>query len=138
MCYQWLPPNVLSKGTLRGKEYAWPLADVEETVRAAAGCGLATLGGQVQFRTPDGTYELYWLCADSTDRRLNEPWEAYVTRSASEVLAAFANLRAHTDFLAEAILAPGLKGLSQQGIDLNQYLCFVLVFSTVPPIAADS
>ena len=48
MCEQLLPPLVLNEASLRGKEYAWPLAAVEEAVAAAAACGLANLGGQAQ------------------------------------------------------------------------------------------
>jgi hypothetical protein len=63
---------------------------------AAAASGLANLGGQAQFRIPDGTCDLYWLSLDSGERRPNETWESYVTRSAAEVLAQFTALRERT------------------------------------------
>src|SRR5262249_53960032 len=98
---QELPPSVLNKATVRGNEYAWPLSAVEEAVAAARACGLADLGGQAQFRIPEGICELYWLAADSSARLPGEPWEGYVNRSADEVLARFADLRRRTCFLQE-------------------------------------
>jgi hypothetical protein len=132
MTEQTLPPPVLKKASLRGKEYAWPLAAVEEAVTAAAACGLANLGGQAQFRIPEGTCELYWLSLDSRERLPDEAWESYVTRTAAEVLAQFTALRQRTDFLQEALQWPALEQLHAQGVDLNQYLCFVLYFVSKP------
>jgi hypothetical protein len=132
MCEELLPPSVLSKGTLSGSEYAWPVEAVEETVKAAAACGLANLGGQAQFRIPEGICELYWLSLDSGERLPKEPWENYVGRTAAEVLAQFRALRQRTDFIKEALEWPDLKRLHAQGIDLNQYLCFVLYFDPKP------
>jgi hypothetical protein len=132
MCEHLLPPSVLSKATLRGNEYAWPLAAVEEAVTAAAACGLANLGGQAQFRIPEGTCELYWLSLDSGARLSHEPWESYVARSAAEVLVQFTALRELTDFIKEALQWPVLNQLYAQGVDLSQYLCFVLYFDTKP------
>jgi hypothetical protein len=99
-------------------------------VAAATASGLANLGGQAQFRIPDGTCELYWLSLDSGERRPNESWESYATRSASEVLTQFAALRERTDFIKQALQWPVLAQLHAAGADLNQYLCFVLYFVT--------
>lgn len=55
-----LPPTVLAKATIINNEYAWPFADVEEAIVAAQALGLANLGGNPQFRLPDGIYDLYW------------------------------------------------------------------------------
>ena len=127
---RFLPSSVLNRASLRGNEYGWPLAVVEEAVNAAAASGLANLGGQAQFRIPDGTCELYWLSLDSGERWPDEPWESYVVRSAAEVLVQFAALRERTDFIKEALLWPELAQLHATGVDLNQYLCFVLSFVT--------
>jgi hypothetical protein len=129
MCEQLLPFSVLEKATLRGKEYAWPLSVVEEAVTAAKTCELANLGGQAQFRIPEGTCELYWLSMDSGERLPDERWDEYVTRSANEVLAQFIALQERTDFIKEALAWDVLKQLHAQGVDLNQYLCFVLYFA---------
>jgi hypothetical protein len=86
MCYETLPTSVLSKATFAGNEYAWPLAAVEEAIQAVKDCGLANIGGQVQFRVPKATCELYWLSIESREQLPGEPWEQYVTRSADEIL----------------------------------------------------
>jgi hypothetical protein len=135
VCERFLPASVLSRASLRGNEYAWPLAAVEATVAAAAASGLANLGGQAQFRIPDGTCELYWLSVDSGERRRDETWDAYVTRTAAEVRTQFAALRERTDFVNEALQWPQLARLHAEGVDLNQYLCFVLYFDP-PSLAA--
>ncbi len=127
-----LPPQILAKASLRGGEYAWPPEAVEEAVAAAARCGLATLGAEVQFRIPEGTCELYWHGLDSGRRLPGEPWGAYVARSAAEVLAQFRALRERADFIAEALRWPDLARLHARGEDLNQYLCFVLYFDADP------
>ena len=51
-------------------------------IAAAQKCGLATVGGVVQFRIPAGTCELYWRCADAESQRPGELWSEYVARSA--------------------------------------------------------
>jgi hypothetical protein len=124
-----LPSSVLDKATLRGKEYAWPLTAVEEAVTAAAACGLASLSGNAQFRIPEATCDLYWLSVESGRRHPGEPWAKYVARSAAEVLARLTALRDRTDFTKEAAQWPVLNQLPAQGVDLNQYLCFVLYFA---------
>jgi hypothetical protein len=113
---------------VRGNEYAWPLSAVEEVVTAARACGLANLGGQAQFRIPEGTCELYWLAADSSARLPGEPWDRYVNRSADEVLARFRDVRQRTDFIQEGLVFEVLRGLHERGADLNHSLCFVLYF----------
>ena len=124
-----LPPDVLGKASLRGNEYAWRLADVAEAVTAARDAGLATLGGQVQFRTPDGICDLYWLNADADDRRPDEDWPTFVVRSADQVLRGFAGLIAGTDFVAEAVRHPGhIAELQSLGHELKEYLWFAVSF----------
>ena len=123
-----LPAPILAKATLCGKEYAWPLADVEQVIEAARSAGLATLGGQAQFRLPDGICEMYWREADASDRKPNESWSAFVCRSAGEVLARFKEKVANVDYLAEARRWPFLGKQLEQGVDVLAYLCFVLYF----------
>lgn len=124
-----LPPEVLGKASLRGNEYAWRLADVAHAVAAGRDAGLATLGGQVQFRTPDGICELYWLNSDADDRRPDEDWPNYVARSADQVLRGFAGMVAGADFVAEGVLHFGhLAELRSLGHELKEYLWFALSF----------
>src|SRR5580700_6336332 len=103
MVEQRLSRTVLNKATLRGNEHAWPLSAVEEAVMAGRECGLANLGGQLQFRIPEGTCELYWVEVDSEGRRVDEKWQDYVARTADEVLSRFRLLRSRFDFVSEGV-----------------------------------
>jgi hypothetical protein len=136
-----LPSPVLAKATLRGNEYAWPFGNVEEAILAARSAGLATLGGQVQFRLPDGTCELYWRSATAADRQPRESWPAYVHRSAAEVLASFREKILAVDYLAEARQWPFLHEKLEAGVNILDFLCFVLYFQAEkqagPGAAAD-
>jgi hypothetical protein len=123
-----LPPAILAKATRRGNEYAWPFACVEEAIMGAQASALATLGGQAQFRIPEGTCEMYWLDADASDRRIGEPWPEFVTRSAQEVLTWFRERVVGADFLAEARQWPILREKIEDGVNVLDYLCFVLDF----------
>ena len=127
-----LPPSILAKATLRGKEYAWPIACVEEAISAARASGLATVGGQAQFRIPEGTCEMYWLDADASERRACEPWPEFVTRSAQEFLARFQDKIVGADFLAEAQQWPILREKIEAGVKVLDYLCFVLYLQAEP------
>jgi hypothetical protein len=124
-----LPSLVLGKASLRGNEYAWPLAAIEEAVVAGWGSGLACLGGQVQFRLPDATCELYCFNADSADRLPGEPWPVYVARSADEVIQGVRRLQRENDLIAEGVRSwPHLAAMHGQGVDIAPFLCFVLYF----------
>jgi hypothetical protein len=122
-----LPASVLGKASLRGYEYAWRLADVPEALAAARTCGLACLGGQVQFRVPEATCELYWRSADAEPRQPGEPWAEYTTRSAAEVSARVQQLPV-AELIAEGLQWPEIAALRDAGVDVSEYLCFVLYF----------
>ena len=97
-------------------------------------CGLANLGGQLQFRIPEGTCELYWLKAVSEGRRPNEEWQDYVARTADEVLFRFRLLQSRTDIVNEGISNFSiLRQMHDQGMALDQFLCFVLYFDEEKP-----
>jgi hypothetical protein len=124
-----LPSELLADADLRGNEYAWPLAKVPQVIRTAREHGLAVLGGQLQFRLSEGICELYWLSADSEDRKAHERWPEYVERSASEVLNRFQQLQSSSDFISEGRMTfTQLEELYLGGVDLTQFLCFVLYF----------
>jgi hypothetical protein len=134
-----LPLAVMDKASLRGREYAWSLADVPEVVAAAREAGIATLGGQIQFRLPNGTCELYWRCADVGEQRTSEPWVEYVARSADEVLAGVRQLPV-TELITEGLQWREVAALHAAGADVAEYLCFVLYFDgpdAEPGAAAD-
>lgn len=125
-----LPQTVLSKASLRGKEYAWRKDDVEEAILAAKQQNLATLGGEVQFRIPGITCELYWLNFDPTDKSDSEIWQDYVARGTSECITNFDRLCNATDFEKLGKENFGVLYDMAETEDIGAYLCFVLYFVT--------
>jgi hypothetical protein len=123
-----LPPDVVNGASLRGNEYGWRVSDFLGALSAAKSHGLACLGGQFQFRLPVGTYEMYWLNADSTDRHNGETWADYSGRSCSEVLDKFNDLVSKTDFAKEA----SNWGLLSSAVES---LVFVAYFETKASLA---
>src|SRR4051812_7782640 len=103
-----LPPDVAEGSKLIGNEYGWTPALFLKALRNAQSHGLACLGGQFQFRIDGGTYEMYWLQADSTERLPSERWEEYCDRSCAEVLKTFSKLMDQTNFHNEALNWPQL------------------------------
>src|ERR1700720_2540345 len=98
MSEKMLPTAVLAKASIRGNEYAWKLSDVEEVINAGQACNLAAVGGQAQFRVPDGTCEMYWICAEPAPRTQDESWSHYVQRTAIEVRSQIRLVIEKTDF----------------------------------------
>ena len=97
-----LPPEITQGATARGNEYGWTLDAFPQVLSKAQALGYACLGGQFQFRLDDGTYEMYWLNADSDERRRGESWAEYGRRSCDEVLGRFKAAVANADFPKEA------------------------------------
>lgn len=81
-----LPTEIALGATARGNEYGWTLDAFPQALLKAQALGYACLGGQFQFRLDDGTYEVYWLNADSDDRRqggaVGRVWPTLLWRSA--------------------------------------------------------
>ncbi len=94
--------------------------------------GLETIGGQAQFRLPDGTCELYWIDLDPADRKLGESWVDCVNRSADEALSKFRERMAKTDWKSEIQNWPFLREKAASGVDVMSHLCFVLYFGEDP------
>ncbi len=86
---KYLPSEILLKSTLSGQEYGWKREDFKEVVDYAVKAGLAVVGGQVQFKLPDGTCELYWRKYDTKERAVNEGWTSYCNRTQKECLEQF-------------------------------------------------
>ena len=98
-----LPVHLLERATLRGRELAWTVADIPEVIEAARSAGLVSIGGQLQFRFPDGvTCECYWIEVD-TFRTISPdlPWQERVRLTAEEASLQFRVLRECYDFAAE-------------------------------------
>ena len=125
-----LPQTVLSKASIRGKEYAWQKDDVKEAILAARQQNLATLGGEVQFRIPNGTCELYWLNFDPADKSDSEIWQDYVVQSAHECITNFNDLCMTTDFVKLGKENFEVLRNMSETEDIGIYLCFVLYFVT--------
>ena len=52
---KYLPTEILQKAIVSGKEYGRKRTDFKEVVDKAVEVGLGIIGGQVQFKLPDGT-----------------------------------------------------------------------------------
>ena len=66
---KYLPAEISQKAILSGQEYGWKRTDFKEVVDKAVEVGLGIIGGQVQFKLPDGTCELDWHKYDTTERK---------------------------------------------------------------------
>ena len=98
-----LPEAVRHKAAVSdGGEHAWRQQDVDDVLQEARAAGLACLGGQVQFQTPEGIAEAYWLNFDPQPQLERETWSDYVSRSSDEALEGFRRLCRDADFRSVA------------------------------------
>jgi hypothetical protein len=123
-----LPADLLARATLRGNEYAWPVDDIPQVIEAAQKANLVSIGGQLQFRLSDATYECYWVQVDtyqSVQKKL--AWRERVERTAEAGASDFAELCSNLDFLAAGRegFAEHLDALSTEGRDPSASMCFV-------------
>ncbi|OGC16824.1 hypothetical protein A2282_02360 [candidate division WOR-1 bacterium RIFOXYA12_FULL_36_13] len=123
-----LPKNLLEKTSKRGNELAWKLNDVEEVALAAEKLGFANFGGQAQFMSSDGIYELYWIDIDTNSKAQDEDWLQYVHRSKDEFLKLFKENVLKTNFLKEAQNWQALQAKVEQNINVLDSLYFVIYF----------
>ena len=125
-----LPPAIRALGDLRGNEYAWRREDLPRVFEAAKAAGLANLGGQVQFRLPDGTCELYWQNFDVVSRRHDEPWDAFVERSRIDVDVALSRLPPDEELVADGLAHfEFLRDQAAARVNIKAALCFVSYFA---------
>jgi len=125
-----LPSEVAYGATMRGNEYGWQIPAFADALEQAEALGYACLGGQFQFRVPDGTCEMYWLNSDATGRTAGESWSDYCHRSCAEVLRGFNRMIRETDFRAEASKWHVLSTKVPGGFDPLSALVFVACFVT--------
>ena len=132
-----LPEDMLATANRESNEEAWRVSDFPRILGLASSHRLACIGGQFQFRGPIGTAEMYWLNADSTPRRPNEDWDAYVERANSEVVTIFKRLVEQTDFGAAAREWKHITEAIAAGVisDPTEHLYFVAYFNPNPEIA---
>lgn len=114
---------------LRGNEYAWSPDKFSAVVSSAPDLGFACLGGQFQFCTEGGIWEMDWLTADSKDRGADEAWSEYAARSCAEVLESFRRLISSVQWDAEAAKWDGLLE-ELRGRQAFDYVVFVAYFVT--------
>jgi hypothetical protein len=124
-----LPPEILRRASCAGNEYAWRLHDIPDVIEAARRSNLISVGGQLQFRLPDGgTCECYWVEVD-TDKSVDKalPWQERVARTADVALRDFQALRTGVDFIAEGrtAFAQSLDALVAEGRDPADSMWFV-------------
>jgi hypothetical protein len=125
-----LPADILQRATLRGNEYAWKRADLPIVFASAESAGIANLGGQVQFRVPDGTCELYWHSFDASNRQPGETPGSWVSRSRQEAEASLLRIPSDAELVAEGLQQfEFLREKAAQGVDVGETLCFVCYFA---------
>ncbi|RIJ31292.1 hypothetical protein [Henriciella algicola] len=116
---QSLPKAILEKSSLRGLEYAWHPDDIPEVIEAARVAGLKSLGGQLQFRLPDATCEIYWIEVDQFGTEV-DPDEA-----ARRTLAQFHAIYSKDSWFREGRTFPAVREYEKAGGNLNAAMCFV-------------
>ena len=127
---KYLPTEILQKAIVSGKEYGWKRADFKDVLNKAVEAGLGIIGGQVQFRFPDGTCEFYWYKYDTTDKLKGENWKDYCQRTKKECLTQFEQIPTDQQLIEEGIKNfDFLIEKSKIDIKLKEYLIFILYFN---------
>ncbi len=125
-----MPADLLARASLRGNEYAWHPDDIPAVIEAARAANLINIGGQLQFRFPDGgTCECYWVEVNTAKSAGSNAlsWRERVELSAEAALRDFAKLRAEVDFMAAGMEGFGkyLDTFRVEGGDPADAMCFV-------------
>jgi hypothetical protein len=124
-----LPKYILDKSIKSGQEFGWKRHDFIDVIEAAKSKNLAIIGGQIQFKLPDGTCELYWKRYDTKDRLPNENWIDYCSRTYSECIQQFKQIDSNEKLIKEGIENfDFLKNKATDGVNLEPYLIFILYF----------
>jgi hypothetical protein len=127
---KYLPNEILQKAIVSGNEYGWKRTDFKNVLEKAVENGLGIIGGQVQFKFPDGTCELYWHKYDSTEKQSGENWTEYCERTKNECLNQFDNLPSDSELVKDGIENFGfLKEKKDLNLNLTEYLIFILYFA---------
>ena len=126
---RFLPDYITARATLRGNEYAWPIGDIPAVIEAAKAANLINIGGQLQFRIPEGgTCECYWVEVDTYKEVSTDlPWAERVRDTAAAALSQFKSLCNQYNFIAEGRSAFGarLNDFESQGGEISEALCLV-------------
>ncbi len=124
-----LPKRLLSQASLRGREYSWPVDIIPQVIDAARTAMLVNIGGQLQFRFPDGTTcECYWIEVDALKLVAGDlPWAEKVAMSADTALAEFHKVQSRWQFVEEGkkVFPKWITEFEASGGDLQNAMCFV-------------
>lgn len=126
---QHLPQELLQRASLRGNEYAWRLDDIPLVIQAAKVANLVNVGGQLQFRIPDGaTREIYEIEVNtyrSVPKSL--PWTERVKKTAIVALDQFNSLKTDYDLIpyGRHVFGQTLAEAEANGYSLEEIMCFV-------------
>lgn len=123
-----LTDDMMARASFRGNEYAWLISDLPAVIDQVRHAGLVSIGGQLQFRIPDGgTCECSWVQISSYPSAFfSLPWSQRVSRSAEIALSEFQKLQVDFDFAAEGRNSwRELANFEAQGGDLHSITCFV-------------
>ncbi|WP_026954365.1 Imm40 family immunity protein [Algoriphagus vanfongensis] len=127
---KYLPTEILQKAIVSGREYGWKRTDFRLVIDKAIEVGLTIIGGQVQFKLPDGTCELYWQKYDTAERKPGENWDDYCQRTKRECLRQFEKFPTDSELVKEGIECfDFLKEKSKTELNLKDYLIFILYFN---------
>lgn len=124
-----LPEELLRRASVRGHEYAWRIVDIPEVIEATKREGMISVGGQLQFRFPNGvTCECYWVEVDTLKTVAADlPKSERVVQSATAALSAFEALKNRFDFVAEGRSSFGgtFEEFEAAGGKPEDTMCFV-------------
>ena len=123
-----LPAPLRDRCIRCGNETGWKKSDVVDVIECAPEASMATLGGQIQYRFPDATCELYWLSYDPSPRSPNETWTKYCRRSSKEAISKFHDLPEPAGIREQAKTFSYLKDKLEQGVDIDEYQVFIIYF----------
>jgi hypothetical protein len=126
-----LPADILARASPRGEEYAWAFADIPAVIEAGRRADLVNLGGQLQFRLPDGaTCECYWIeVVSNRAAPASLRWAERVARAAEAALILFQGLPAPADLIADGRRHfAALEDFAAAGGDLTAAMVFVWYF----------
>jgi len=124
-----LPKEIFEKAIICSNEFGWKKLDFIHAVESAREKQMAIIGGQVQYRFPDATCQLYWLSYDPAKRQLDEDWLTYCNRTTSECIDKFIILIESTDIQKEASDNFGyLAKKVEQGVNIADFQVFILYF----------
>tara|TARA_B110000879_G_scaffold93194_1_gene127530 strand:- start:184 stop:597 length:414 start_codon:yes stop_codon:yes gene_type:complete len=127
---KYLPKEILQNAIVSGNEYGWKRTDFKNVIKKAVENDLGIIGGQVQFKFPDGTCELYWHKYDSTEKQNGENWTEYCERTKKECLNQFDNLLSDSELVKDGIENfEFLKEKKNLNLNLTEYLIFILYFA---------